>query len=100
MRGERTIGLVVAETTKAIWSCLQPLYMPVPDENMWKCIANRYLELWSLPNCIGAIDVNMSESKSLNMEDHLIIIIKVITQFNLWHVLMQMAVLQQLMWEI
>ncbi|XP_046679468.1 protein ANTAGONIST OF LIKE HETEROCHROMATIN PROTEIN 1-like [Homalodisca vitripennis] len=56
MRGERTIGLVVAETTEAIWSCLQPQYMPVPDENMWKCIAQRYLELWSLPNCIGAID--------------------------------------------
>lgn len=43
MRGERTIGLVIAETTEAIWNCLQPLYMPVPDEDMWKCKAERYL---------------------------------------------------------
>lgn len=56
MRGHRTIGLVVAETTNAIWKCLQPLYMPVPDENMWKYNAQSYQQLWSLPNCIGSID--------------------------------------------
>lgn len=56
MRGERTIGLVVAETTDAIWRCLQPQYMPVPDESTWKHIAQRYQQLWSLPHCIGSID--------------------------------------------
>ncbi|XP_055627766.1 uncharacterized protein LOC129778273 [Toxorhynchites rutilus septentrionalis] len=56
MRGDTTIGLVVKECTKAIWNVLQPLYMPVPTEAIWESTAQRYYELWDLPNCIGSID--------------------------------------------
>jgi hypothetical protein len=56
MRGKRTISGVIAETTTAIWSTLQPLFMPPPNEAKWKCIAERYLDLLNLPNCIGSID--------------------------------------------
>lgn len=30
--------------------------MPVPDAAKWKTVANRYYELWNIPNCLGAID--------------------------------------------
>jgi hypothetical protein len=30
--------------------------MPPPNESKWKGIAERYLDLWNLPNCIGSID--------------------------------------------
>lgn len=56
MRGNNTIALIVKECTTAIWQCLQPLYMPVPTEQIWMSIAKRYYELWDLPNCIGSID--------------------------------------------
>jgi hypothetical protein len=56
MRGKSTISHIIAETTAAIWSTLQPLLMPSPNEAKWKRNAERYLELWNLPNCIGAKD--------------------------------------------
>lgn len=55
-RGKSTIAEVVRSTCDAIWTHLQPLYMPVPDEGTWKEISKRYFDLWNLPNCIGAID--------------------------------------------
>lgn len=56
MRGDTTIGVIVKECSKAIWNVLQPLFMPVPTETVWKLTAQRYYELWDLPNCIGSID--------------------------------------------
>jgi hypothetical protein len=47
---------MIADTTSAIWRTLQPLFMPPPNESKWKRIAERYLDLWNLPNCIGSID--------------------------------------------
>ncbi|XP_046662301.1 protein ANTAGONIST OF LIKE HETEROCHROMATIN PROTEIN 1-like [Homalodisca vitripennis] len=55
-RGVSTIAAIVPETCEAIWSVLQPLFMPVPDRNQWETIAERYEELWNLPNCLGSID--------------------------------------------
>lgn len=56
MRGETTVGKVIEETTAAIWKCLKNQYMPLPSENMWLEIAQRYEELWNMPNCIGSLD--------------------------------------------
>jgi hypothetical protein len=39
MREKRTISVIIAETTTAIWSTLQPLFMPPPNEVKWKRIA-------------------------------------------------------------
>ncbi|XP_050306290.1 putative nuclease HARBI1 [Anthonomus grandis grandis] len=30
--------------------------MKIPSNEKWKEIANRFYELWNLPNCLGAID--------------------------------------------
>ncbi|KAL4084926.1 hypothetical protein QTP88_027793 [Uroleucon formosanum] len=30
--------------------------MPIPDQIIWKTIADRYNQLWNLPNCVGSID--------------------------------------------
>jgi len=30
--------------------------MPVPNKEQWKSIADRYQELWHIPNCLGSID--------------------------------------------
>ncbi|XP_009303385.1 uncharacterized protein [Danio rerio] len=54
--GISTVARVVAETCDAIWSCLKDEYMPVPTEDVWRSIAKRFQERWSLPNCLGVID--------------------------------------------
>lgn len=56
MRVMRTISGIIADTTSAIWTMLQPLFMPSPNDSKWKLTAERYLDLWNLPNCIGSID--------------------------------------------
>lgn len=56
MRGETTIGKIVDETCDAIWEVLQPLYMKKPTTNDWLRISREFLEIWNLPNCLGAID--------------------------------------------
>ncbi|XP_031357634.1 protein ANTAGONIST OF LIKE HETEROCHROMATIN PROTEIN 1-like [Photinus pyralis] len=57
MRGETTMGKVIEETTETIWKCLNKQYLTLPSEhNIWIVIAQRYEELWNMPNCIGSID--------------------------------------------
>lgn len=55
-RGESTILYIIRETTKIIWEVLKDTYMPIPSENKWKMIAQRFYSLWNLPNCLGALD--------------------------------------------
>ncbi|XP_071051621.1 uncharacterized protein [Onthophagus taurus] len=55
-RGDSTISHIVADTTATIWEALYPRYMKVPSKEEWLRIADRFYELWNLPNCIGAID--------------------------------------------
>lgn len=56
LRGEATIWNIIEDTSEALWEILQPIYMPIPDPEIWETVANRYYELWNLPNCIGSID--------------------------------------------
>lgn len=39
-----------------LWTRLQPLFMPVPDEEKWKEIAKGFESEWNFPNCVGALD--------------------------------------------
>lgn len=55
-RGDCTVSKIVAETTPVIWEILKDDYMPIPSIQAWKNIANRFYELWNIPNCLGAID--------------------------------------------
>lgn len=56
MRGETTIGQIIDDGCNAIWQVLQPLYMRKPSTTDWLQCSEKFLELWNLPNCIGAID--------------------------------------------
>lgn len=56
MLGAITVGMIIGETTEAIWRYLQPFYLPVPDMAKWKEIADRFEKLHTLSHCIGAID--------------------------------------------
>jgi hypothetical protein len=56
MRGKRKISGIISDTASAIWTTLQPLFMPPPNESKWKHIAERYLDLWNLPNYTGSLD--------------------------------------------
>lgn len=60
------MGIVIAETTEAIWQCLQPSYMPTPNCNMWQNVAQRFQQLWSFPHCLGAIDGKHVRIKKFN----------------------------------
>jgi hypothetical protein len=55
-RGVSTISEIIEHTANRIWDILQPNFVPLPTEEKWKNIADRYLELWNLPNCLGALD--------------------------------------------
>ncbi|KAK1165476.1 protein ALP1-like, partial [Acipenser oxyrinchus oxyrinchus] len=55
--GHTTVGNIVSETCNAMWNVLQDKYMPIPIEDDWKEIADKFNQMWNFPNCIGAIDV-------------------------------------------
>ena len=54
--GVSTSRQIILDACMAIWDVLAPIYMPVPSEDKWKSIADKFYERWNLPNCIGAID--------------------------------------------
>lgn len=56
LRGHTTIRKIVFETSAAIWETLQPDFMPNPSRRLWLKTADRYWELWNIPNCCGSID--------------------------------------------
>ncbi|CAH1989060.1 unnamed protein product [Acanthoscelides obtectus] len=55
-RGDSTVSRIIGEITAIIWDALKDIYMPTPDKNQWKIIAQRFHLLWNLPNCLGALD--------------------------------------------
>lgn len=54
--GFTTVGKIVKEVSQVIWNILQPIYMPVPTETIWKHSEIGFNERWNFPNCIGSID--------------------------------------------
>lgn len=56
LRGETTVRNIIENTSEALWTVLQPIYMKKPSKEMWNIISKRYQELWDLPNCVGSID--------------------------------------------
>lgn len=54
--GESTAHMIVKETCSAIADVLMPIYMKHPTEEKWTRISSNFLQLWNLPNCVGAID--------------------------------------------
>lgn len=54
--GISTVSQIVEEVCDAIWRKMQPVYMPTPDEAMWRTISDGFNSRWNFPHCIGAID--------------------------------------------
>ncbi|KAJ8888394.1 hypothetical protein PR048_007884 [Dryococelus australis] len=50
--GKLTVGQIVRSTCETLWTHLQPIYMHIPDEGIWKDTANCYSELWNLPTFV------------------------------------------------
>lgn len=54
--GERTVREIVQSTCRMIWNVLQPIAMPMPDENIWIASERVFSERWNFPNAIGSLD--------------------------------------------
>lgn len=54
--GERTVAKIVNEVSEAIWTAMQPIYLPQPTKDMWMSIANDFEVRWNFPHCVGTID--------------------------------------------
>lgn len=54
--GRSTAYKIVPEVCRIIWDVLQPHYLAQPTQEMWRHIADEFLEKWQFPNCIGALD--------------------------------------------
>ena len=57
--------MIIRETCEAIWDSLCEQYCrPPQDKEHWKQTAKGFEEIWNLPHCVGAIDVNHIAFKS------------------------------------
>jgi len=45
LRSETTVRNIIENTSEALWSVLQPIYMKKPTKDMWNIISKRYQEL-------------------------------------------------------
>lgn len=54
--GESTVAQIVNEVCDALWTHLQPLYLPKPDKQLWLHNSRDFEQLWQFNNCVGAID--------------------------------------------
>ena len=55
--GLSTVAGIINQTCEALWSVLQPEYMPRPsNSSQWRCISEGFKQIWNFPHCVGAID--------------------------------------------
>lgn len=54
--GRSTVADIVRETCQVLWKVLQPIFMPVPTQQMFRNVANEFWAKWNFPNCVGCID--------------------------------------------
>ncbi|CAH1980740.1 unnamed protein product [Acanthoscelides obtectus] len=86
-RGDSTVSRIIGEITAIIWDD----YMPTPDKNQWKIIAQRFHLLWNLPNCLGALDGKHIRIESYQTQDRLTSTTSRIIQLFSWHAVTLMA---------
>lgn len=54
--GISTVAEIVEEVCAALWTRMQPMFMPIPDEDTWRTIEKEFRRRWNFPHCIGCID--------------------------------------------
>ncbi|XP_077118910.1 uncharacterized protein LOC143774981 [Ranitomeya variabilis] len=54
--GVSTLSGIIAETCRALWDNLREEFLPVPTREIWEANAQKFEEVCSFPNCIGAVD--------------------------------------------
>ncbi|XP_069616265.1 uncharacterized protein [Ranitomeya imitator] len=54
--GISTLSGIVVDTCRALWNVLREEFIPVPTADMWREIADKFLNVCDFPNCFGAVD--------------------------------------------
>jgi len=54
--GRSTAFKIVFEVCQIIWNVLQSLYLPQLTHEVWRHIANEFMQQWQFPNCIGILE--------------------------------------------
>ncbi|XP_077111117.1 uncharacterized protein LOC143766979 [Ranitomeya variabilis] len=54
--GISTISGIVKDTCRAVWTTLQPEYIPQPSMEIWLRSAEEFQQICNFPNCVGAVD--------------------------------------------
>lgn len=54
--GERTVSNIITKVSSAIWTNMQPIYLPKPTLDLWEQNAVDFFRIWQMPNTVGAID--------------------------------------------
>ncbi|XP_069582598.1 uncharacterized protein [Ranitomeya imitator] len=54
--GISTLSGIVADTCRALWNVLRDEFIPLPTEDMWIEIAEKFWSVCDFPNCLRAVD--------------------------------------------
>ncbi|XP_069615712.1 uncharacterized protein [Ranitomeya imitator] len=54
--GISTLSGIVVDTCRALWNVLRDEFIPLPTEDMWMGIAEKFWSVCDFPNCLGAVD--------------------------------------------
>ncbi|XP_069593150.1 uncharacterized protein [Ranitomeya imitator] len=54
--GVSILSGIIAETCRALWDNLREEFSPVPTSEIWEANAQKFEQVCSFPNCIGAVD--------------------------------------------
>ncbi|XP_069614724.1 POU domain, class 6, transcription factor 1 isoform X1 [Ranitomeya imitator] len=54
--GISTLSGIGLDTCRALWNVLHQEFIPIPTEDMWMAIADKFWTVCDFPNCLGAVN--------------------------------------------